>query len=131
MVRSGEQHSSLPLRTCFWPRGVHANSRGKTVTDFQDCSRSKSRPQVEMELAQRYDLTLNLSRIHTHTHLRVFGGHIRASSITCGWPRTHIKTDFKFTQPLWDCALLILAITISAYKPESFEPRERKREVGI
>lgn len=34
------------------------------MTDFQDRTRSKSRPQVEMELAQRTDLTLNRSRIH-------------------------------------------------------------------
>lgn len=35
------------------------------MTDFQDRSRSKSRPQVETELAQGDDLTLNRSRIHS------------------------------------------------------------------
>lgn len=38
------------------------------MTYFQNSSRSKSGPQVETELAQRYDLTHDRSR--THSHLR-------------------------------------------------------------
>lgn len=35
------------------------------MTDFQNNYRYKSRLQVEMELAQRYNLTLSRSRIHS------------------------------------------------------------------
>lgn len=57
-----------PFTDIFWPGSAHVNSRGKTVTYFQNSSRSKSGPQVETELAQRYDLTHDRSR--THSHLR-------------------------------------------------------------
>lgn len=101
MVRKGEVHLSLPLQACFWPRAVSVNSRGKTVTDFQGCSRSKSRRQVEAELAWG-GRSHTQSLTYTLTYLGDFGGHKRASSITCGWPRFHIKANVKFKQPLWD-----------------------------
>ncbi len=104
-------HVSL-YRLVFWPRGVHVNSRGKTVTDFQDLL------QVQVTSSGRDGAGAEVwsfiqSLTYTLTHLWDFGGHIRASSITCGWPRIRIKPDVKFTQPLWNSALLILAITLS------------------
>lgn len=85
---------------CFfyiWPGAAHVNSRGKTVTDFQVCSRSKSRPQVR-DGADTEVWSHAQPLTYTLAHPRAHRGHIRASSITCGWPRIHIKAQVKFIQ---------------------------------
>lgn len=127
MVKSGEEHSSLHLPTYFWPWKMHANSRGNTEIDFQDCSKPKSCPQVELEQRPMS----SLSHVYTHTSVSFFGGHIRTMSIPCSWPRIHIKIDVKFPKPLWDRGLPTLATTISAYKPESFEQGLKNNKVGL
>lgn len=65
MVRSGEEHPRLPLQISFWPGGVHVNSRGKTLTDFQDLLQVR----VTSSCRDGWCYT-QIAHVHTHASVR-------------------------------------------------------------
>lgn len=76
---------------------------------------------------QRYDLTLSLWSIYTHTSVRLWKPY-KGIIFCLMLAKVSYKTDVKFTQKLLDWAPLISANTNSVYK-HKISSQKLKREV--